>query len=100
MAEKNKPKNNTNEIKLESGRVVKVKTISIDARDVCLDKVDFVFDGNNKVKGVTAMQGTITHWMRTLIDGDTSDKALLEYSMEERSEFFIAVQSRLFLGEN
>ena len=98
MADKNKLKNN--EIKFKSGKVIKLKTLSIDVRDECLDKVEFVFDKNNKVKGVTAMQKTITHWMRTLIDGDVSDDALLKFNMEERGEFFALVQNRLFLGEN
>ena len=98
MAEKTKPKNN--EIKLKSGKVLKIKTLSIDTRDECLDKVEFVFDEDNKVKGVTTMQKTITHWMRTLIDGEISDEVLLKYSMEERGEFFAIVQNKLFLGEN
>lgn len=98
MSEKVKAKNN--EIKLKSGKVVKLKVLSIDTRDECLDRVDFVFDDNNNVTGVTAMQKTITHWMRTLIDGDTSDKELLKFTMEERGEFFSIVQNKLFLGEN
>ena len=98
MADKSKPKNN--EIKLESGKAIKLKSLSIDVRDECLDKVEFIFDNNNKVKGVSAMQKTITHWMRTLIDGDTSDQALLKFSMEERGEFFSLVQNKLFVGEN
>ena len=100
MADKNKPKPKDNEIKLKSGKVIKLKTLSIDVRDECLDKVEFVFDKNNKVKGVTAMQKTITHWMRTLINGDISDDALLKFDMEERGEFFALVQNKLFLGEN
>ena len=98
MAEKVKPSNN--EVKLKSGKVIKLKPLSIDTRDTCLDKVDFVFDDKGDVKGVTAMQATITHWMRTLIDGDVSDNALLKYTMEERGEFFGLVQNKLFLGEN
>ena len=79
MANKSKPKDN--EIKLKSGKVIKIKEFSIDVRDECLDKVEFVFDEQNKVKGVSAMQKTITHWMRTLIDGDISDDALLKFDM-------------------
>lgn len=98
MANKSKPKDN--EIKLKSGKVIKIKEFSIDVRDECLDKVEFVFDEQNKVKGVSAMQKTITHWMRTLIDGDISDDALLKFDMEERGEFFAIVQNKLFLGES
>ena len=98
MANKSKPKDN--EIKLKSGKVIKIKEFSIDVRDEFLDKVEFVFDVQNKVKGVSAMQKTITHWMRTLIDGDISDDALLKFDMEERGEFFAIVQNKLFLGES
>ena len=83
MANKSKPKDN--EIKLKSGKVIKIKEFSIDVRDECLDKVEFVFDEQNKVKGVSAMQKTITHWMRTLIDGDISDDAAT------RSPMFILI---------
>ena len=85
MANKSKTKNN--EVKLESGKIVKIKELSIDVRDECLDKVEFIFDDDNKVKGVTAMQKTITHWMRTLIDGDVSDKTLMGFTMEDRGSF-------------
>ena len=98
MANKSKPKDN--EIKLKSGKVIKIKEFSIDVRDECLDKVEFVFDELNKFKGVSAMQKTITHWMRTLLDGDISDDALLKFDMEERGEFFAIVQNKLFLGES
>jgi hypothetical protein len=98
MSGKVKAKNN--EIKLKTGKVIKIKELSIDTRDECLDRVDFVFNDDGSVKGVTAMQKTITHWMRTLIDGDVSDEALLKYSMEERGEFFSVIQNKLFLGEN
>ena len=98
MSNKSKPKDN--EIKLKSGKVIKIKEFSIDVRDECLDKVEFVFDEQNKVKGVSAMQKTITHWMRTLIDGDISDDALLTFDMEERGECFAIVQNKLFLGES
>jgi hypothetical protein len=99
MAEKVKLKDN--EIKLKkSGRVIKLKTLSIDTRDACLDRVDFVFDDKGNVKGVSAMQGTITHWMRTLIDGDISEDALFKYSMEERMDFYKIIFEKLFMGEN
>lgn len=98
MTEKSKTKNS--EVKLESGKTVKIKELSIDVRDECLDKVEFMFDDDNKVKGVTAMQKTITHWMRTLIDGDVSDKALMKFTMEDRGSFFQLVQEKLFLGES
>ena len=98
MAEKSKLKNN--EVKLKSGKVVKLKTLTIDVRDECLDNVQFIFDDDGNAKGVTAMQKTITQWMRAMIDGDVSDDALLKFSMQDRSEFFSYVQNQLFLGEN
>ena len=45
------------------------------------------------------MQKTITHWLRNMLEGDTSDKFLYGFTMDERSEFFRIVQGNLFMGE-
>ena len=98
MAE-SKPKIKKNEYTLESGRKILLKTISLDLRDELLDKVEFIFDDNNKLQGVSAMQKTITHWMRNMLEGDTSDEFLYGFTMDERTEFFRIVQGNLFMGE-
>ena len=98
MAE-SKPKVSKNEYTLKSGRKIKLKTVTLDIRDELVDKVEFIFDDKHNIKGVTAMQKTITHWMRNMLEGDTSDKHLMTFDMEERTEFFTIVQKDLFVGE-
>ena len=98
MAE-SKPKKNNNVHTLSSGKKIKLKSISLDLRDELVDQVEFKMENGN-VTNVSALQKTITHWMRTLIDGDVSDDALLKFDMEERGEFFGVVQNKLFLGES
>ena len=97
MAE-SKPKKSNNVHTLSSGKKIKLKSISLDLRDELVDQVEFKMENGN-VTNVSALQKTITHWMRNLIDGDTSDKAIMKYTWEERSEFFKLVQQDLFLGE-
>jgi len=87
------------EIKLESGKKVKIKDVSLDERDILLDSVEYQFDENGDTKGVKMMHSTITKWLRLGIDGDTSDKALIKYSFEDRTEIFLKMQEHLLLGE-
>ena len=86
------------EIKLKSGRKVKVKEITLDEKDSLMDGIKYrITDG--KVEGVDMMYSTMTKWMRTCIDGDVTDKFLLEFTLEEKTEFFIALQNKIILGE-
>ena len=87
------------EIKLKSGRKVKVKEITLDERDSLLDSIEYTFDKDGNISGVGMMQSTMTKWMRTCIDGDISDKALLKYTTSERSELFVGLQSKYLVGE-
>lgn len=94
-----KTKINKNEHTLKSGRKIVLKTVTLDLRDELLDRVEYTFDKNNNITGVSAMQKTITHWMRNMLEGDISDDVLLDFNMDERSEFFAIVQKDLFMGE-
>ena len=94
-----KSKVNKKEHTLKSGRKIKLKSITLDLRDEMLDEVEFSFDSKNNITGVSAMQKTITHWMRNILEGDTSDEFLFTFDMDERSEFFSLVQKDLFMGE-
>mgnify|MGYP005833748619 CR=1 FL=1 len=87
------------EIKLKSGRKVKVKEITLDERDSLLDAIEYNYKDDGSFSGVGMMQSTMTKWMRTCIDGDISDKALLKYTTSERSDLFIALQSKYLVGE-
>ncbi len=86
------------EIKLKTGRKVKIKEVTLDERDSLMDGLSYkIVDGN--VEGVEMMHSTMTKWMRTCIDGDTSDEALMDFSLEEKTELFISMQGKLILGE-
>ena len=86
------------ELKIKGGKKFKVKDISIDERDELLDSIQYdIVDG--KVAGVTMVNTTITKWIRTCIDGDTSDEFLKTLSMEDRTNIFVKLQDKLVLGK-
>ena len=86
-------------LKLESGREVKLKDVSLDDRDAMLDKVEYQYNEDGTPAGVKMMHSTITFWLRRGLDGDTSDKFIRGLSFEERTEIFLKMQEGLLLGE-
>ena len=87
------------EIKLESGKKVKLKDVSIDARDEMLDSVEYQYDTKGNPKGMKMRNSTITKWLRLSIDGDTSDEFLKTFTIKDRTDFFIKMQEYLLVGE-
>ena len=87
------------EIKLKGGRTLKVINITLDERDELLDSVKYDYKKDGTMRGVTMMHSTMTKWMRTCLDGDTSDKALMKLSIDERTEAFVEFQKVLTAGE-
>ena len=86
------------EIKLKSGRKIKVKEITLDDKDSLMDGLKYkMVDG--KIEGVEMMYSTMTKWMRACIDGDTSDKTLMDFTLEEKTELFVELQNKFILGE-
>tara|TARA_R100001460_G_scaffold59371_1_gene99192 strand:+ start:1732 stop:2010 length:279 start_codon:yes stop_codon:yes gene_type:complete len=86
------------EIKLKSGKKIKLKDVSIDERDEMLDAVEYEYS-NDKLKGVKMMHSTMTKWIRIGVDGDTSDEFLKTLSLEDRTEIFSKMQSIYLMGE-
>ena len=86
-------------IKLETGRKLKIKDVSLDERDELLDSIQYETDDKGKIKGVKMMNTTVTKWLRTGIDGDTSDKFLKTLTFEERTEIFTKMQESIMVGE-
>ena len=86
-------------IKLETGRKLKLKDVSLDERDELLDSVEYQFDAKGKVQGVKMMNSTITKWLRIGLDGDTSDDFLKTLTIDERTEFFTSMYENLLMGE-
>ena len=88
------------EIKLKSGRKIKAKDdISLDARDQLLDSIKYVMNDKGGISGFECMNATVTKWLRACLDGDVSDKDLLKWSIEERTDAFLKLQNHLSLGE-
>ena len=88
------------EIKLKSGKKIKLKDVSIDERDEMLDSVEYQYDEKGSPKGMKMMNTTMTKWIRVGVDGDTSDKFLKSLSLEDRTEIFIEMQKYLMVGED
>ena len=87
------------EFKLESGKKIKLKDVSIDERDEMLDSVEYQYDAKGNPKGMKMMNSTITKWLRLSIDGDTSDKFLKTLTLQDRTDFFVKMQEYLLVGE-
>ena len=88
------------EIKLKGGRTFKVKNITLDERDTLLDSVGYDYNDDGSMRGVKMMHSTMTKWLRTCLDGDTSDKFLMGLALEEKTEIFTKLQSMFFVGED
>ncbi len=88
------------EMKLKSGKKIKLKDVSIDERDEMLDSVEYQYDEKGSPKGMKMMNTTMTKWIRVGVDGDTSDKFLKTLSLEDRTEIFIQMQEYLMVGED
>ena len=87
------------EFKLESGKKIKLKDVSIDERDEMLDSVEYQYDAKGNPKGMKMMNSTITRWLRLCIDGDTSDKFLKTLTLKDRTDIFVKMQEYLLVGE-
>jgi len=87
------------EIKLESGKKIKLKDVSIDDRDEMLDSVEYQYDAKGNPKGMKMMNSTITKWLRLSIDGDTSDEFLKTLTLQDRTDIFVKMQEYLLVGE-
>ena len=87
------------EIKLKNGNTFKVKNISLDERDELLDSVNYDYKQDGSIRGVSMMHSTMTKWMRTCLEGDTSDKFLMSLSLEDKTNIFTKLQSMFLVGE-
>ena len=87
------------EIKLKSGKKIKLKDVSIDERDEMLDSVQYDYNSDGSIAGVKMMHSTMTKWIRTAVKGDTSDKFLKTLTLEDRTEIFTKMQSVYIVGE-
>ena len=87
------------EFKLESGKKIKLKDVSIDERDEMLDSVEYQYDEKGSPKGMKMMNTTMTKWIRLGVDGDTSDEFLKTLTLQDRTDVFVKMQEYLLVGE-
>jgi|TARA_R100001082_G_scaffold94103_1_gene60954 uncharacterized protein YuzE len=87
------------EIKLKSGKKIKLKDVSVDERDEMLDSVQYDYTQDGEVLGVKMMHSTMTKWVRIGVDGDTSDEFLKTLSLQDKIEIFTEMQNIYLVGE-
>ena len=88
------------EVKIKGGRKFKLKkNISLDERDYLLDSIDYQYDEKGNFKSINKLNSTVTKFLRICLDGGNSDKELMDWSIEERTEAFLKIQEHLNLGE-
>ena len=85
-------------VKLQSGREVDIKDLSVDERDELLDNVDTdTSEDGDKIK---ALHSTMTKFIRMGVKG-SNDKFILSLSFAEKTEIFQTMQEDyLNLGES
>jgi|TARA_R110002020_G_scaffold23645_2_gene78581 hypothetical protein len=86
------------EFKLESGRKIKLKDVSIDERDEMMDSIEWEMDKDGNPSKIKMMHSTMTKWIRLGLDGDTSDKFLKSITFKEKVEIFSFMQKE-FMSE-
>ena len=83
--------------KLQSGREVEIKNLSVDERDELLDNVDT--DTSKDGVKIKALHSTMTKFIRMGVKG-VNDKFILSLSFAEKTEIFQLMQEEyLNLGE-
>ena len=80
------------DFKLESGRKIKLKDVSIDEQDEMMDAVKWEMDKDGNPIKVEMMHSTMTKWMRLGLAGDTSDTFLKKLTFGEKVEIFSIMQ--------
>ena len=85
-------------IKLESGREVELKELSVDERDELMDSVDYDMEGESiKLK---MMHSTMTKFIRIGVKGKVTDNFISGLTFSEKTELFTKIQNDCMnLGE-
>ena len=88
------------EVKLKSGMKINIKDdVILDERDELLDGIEWTTNDKGDIQGVKAMNSTMTKWFRICLESGTSDKELIKWSMEDRTDAFMKLQKRFLQGE-
>ena len=66
----------------------------------CTGPIDIIaMDKDGNISGFECMNATVTKWLRSCLSDGISDKDLLKWSIEERTDAFLKLQNHLSLGE-
>ena len=85
-------------VKLESGREIQLKELSIDERDELLDSVQYENDNDGGIK-ILMMHSTMTRFIRIGVKS-SDDKLIKSLKFSEKSEIFQKIQGEIMnLGE-
>ena len=87
------------EIKLENGKKVKLKELTVDEKDSLLDSCEFIYNNKGEYTGMKAVHSTMTKFIRVGIDGDTSDKFISALTFADKTNIFTQMQKFLLEGE-
>ena len=87
------------EIKLESGKKVITKELTIDERDELLDGCKFTYNDKGEYVGMEAVHSTMTKFIRIGLEGDTSDDFIKTLTFVDRTNIFASMQKFLLEGE-
>lgn len=84
-------------IKLNTGREVKIKEMSVDDIDFCSDIPEMKYDGDNLV-AIKYLSKARTAWIRKGVEG-ADDNFIKTLSDDEKNELSVAIQDYQRLGE-
>ena len=87
------------EIKLENGKKVKLKELTVDEKDSLLDSCEFIYNNKGEYTGMKAVHSTMTKFIRVGVDGDTSDKFISALTFADKTNIFKQMQKFLLEGE-
>ena len=85
-------------LKLESGKQVQLKELTVDETDELLDSISYENDDKGNLK-ILMMHTTMTKFLRLGVK-DCGDKFIKSLTFQEKSEVFQKIQSEIMnLGE-
>jgi len=85
------------DIKLNSGKEVKIKEMSVDDIDFCNDVPEMKYDGDNLVT-IKNLSKARTAWIRRGVEG-ADDNFIKSLNDDDKNELSVAIQDYQRLGE-
>ena len=88
------------EIKLSTGKKVKLKDLSVDERDELLDSVEYEYSNDDSQTKIKMVHSTMTKFIRLGIEGEVTDEFLKKLSFSDKTSIFTKIQGECMnLGE-